>query len=172
MKEAEGVEEPNPEVISPKQPSRPKSTINLGNILKGQPKEEIKKEEKNGTVPVQNKPVSEIQLREAWSEFAEQRKNQMAEYHLLKQEFSFQNNIISLYLTNPIEEPLLQSIKSDLLAYLREKLSNSSLQVERIMQEHQTRKIAYTNKEKFEHLAEKNPALYELKEKLGLDPDF
>jgi hypothetical protein len=111
-------------------------------------------------------------LREAWNEFAEQRKNQMAEYHLLKQEFSFKNNVISLYLTNPIEEPLLQSIKSDLLAYLREKLSNSSLQVERVMQEHQTRKIAYTNKEKFEHLAEKNPALYELKEKLGLDPDF
>jgi DNA polymerase-3 subunit gamma/tau len=111
-------------------------------------------------------------LREAWNEFAEQRKNQMAEYHLLKQEFSFQNNLISLFLTNPIEEPLLQSVRSDLMTYLREKLENSSLQLEGVMQEHQTRRIAYTNKEKFEHLAEKNPALYELKEKLGLDPDF
>ena len=36
----------------------------------------------------------------------------------------------------------------------------------------QSKKIAYTNKEKFEHLAEKNPLLKELKEKLGLDPDF
>ncbi|MBL7870610.1 MAG: hypothetical protein JNM78_03290 [Cyclobacteriaceae bacterium] len=163
--------ESKPELISSKQPSRPKSTINLGNILKGQPKEEIKKEEKNITTS-QNKPVSENQLREAWNEFAEQRKNQMAEYHLLKQEFSFKNNVISLYLTNSIEEPLLQSVRSDLLAYLREKLSNSGLQIEGVMQEHQTRKIAYTNKEKFEYLAEKNPALYELKEKLGLDPDF
>lgn len=96
----------------------------------------------------------------------------MAEYHLLKQEFSFQNNVISLFLTNPIEEPLLQSIKSDLLAFLRNRIGNNALQLEGVMQEHQTRKIAYTNKEKFEHLAEKNPALYELKEKLGLDPDF
>jgi len=40
------------------------------------------------------------------------------------------------------------------------------------MQEFETKKIAYTNKEKFDHLAEKNPALRELKERLGLDADF
>jgi DNA polymerase-3 subunit gamma/tau len=97
----------------------------------------------------------------------------MAEYHLLNQPFTFRNNIITLSLTNPIEEPILTSIKQELLTYLREKLSNSSLQVEGQMQEQQLgKKIAYTNKEKFDHLAEKNPLLKELKEKLGLDPDF
>jgi len=35
-----------------------------------------------------------------------------------------------------------------------------------------TKKVIYTNREKFEHLAEKNPNLLELKERLGLDPDF
>lgn len=117
-------------------------------------------------------PVSEEKLRQVWSEFAEQRKNQMAEYHLLKQEFSFENNIVSLLLTNPIEEPLLASIKPGLLTYLREKLNNNALQVQGILQEVQTRRIVYTNKEKFEHLAEKNPHLKVLKERLGLDPDF
>jgi hypothetical protein len=32
--------------------------------------------------------------------------------------------------------------------------------------------MAYTNKEKFEAMAEKNPVLLQLKEKFGLDPDF
>jgi len=111
-------------------------------------------------------------LRRVWNEFTEQRKNQVAEYHLLKQHFIFHNNVITLPLTNPVEEPILLSLKSDLLSYLREKLGNSLLQVESIIQTHQAKKIAYTNKEKFDYLAEKNPALFELKEKMGLDPDF
>jgi len=147
--------------------------MNLGSILKGQPKEETKKEEKNGTLPKTDAPVNENQLRQIWSAYAEMKKDQMAEYHLLKQPFKVENNLITLSLTNPIEEPILTSIKQDLITYLREKLSNNSLQVEGHMQEQQQgKKIAYTNKEKFEHLAEKNPLLKQLKEKLGLDPDF
>jgi len=111
-------------------------------------------------------------LRKVWKEFTEKRKNQLGEYHLLKQDYTFQNNVISLYITNQVEEPILLSIKSELLSYLRENLSNSLLQVEGIIQTHQKKKIAYTNKEKFDYLAEKNPALIELKEKMGLDPDF
>lgn len=96
----------------------------------------------------------------------------MAEYHLLQREFSFSNNVITLLLANPVEEPLLLSLKADLLTYLREKLNNSSIQLESVLQEIQTKRMVYTNKEKFEHLAEKNPHLKELKERLGLDPDF
>ena len=40
------------------------------------------------------------------------------------------------------------------------------------MKEADTKKIAYTNKEKFDLLAEKNPMLKEMKERLGLDTDF
>ncbi|MDZ7650401.1 MAG: hypothetical protein U5K54_26475 [Cytophagales bacterium] len=77
----------------------------------------------------------------------------MAEYHLLTQPFTFKNNIISLALTNAIEEPILVSIKLELLTYLREMLSNNGLQLEGIMAEQDnSKRIAYTNKEKFEHL--------------------
>ncbi len=96
----------------------------------------------------------------------------MAEYHLLKQTFSFSNNTVTLALTNPIEEPVLLSIKTELLTYLREKLANNAIQVDATMQEHQVKKFAYTNKEKFEVLVEKNPLLKKLQEKMGLDPDF
>jgi DNA polymerase-3 subunit gamma/tau len=96
----------------------------------------------------------------------------VAEYHLLNQAYTLNNNIITLQLTNPIEEPLLQGLKSDLVAFLREKTNNSTLQVEGAMQQNNTKRKAYTNKEKFEYLVEKNPLLKELQEKLGLDPDY
>ncbi len=79
---------------------------------------------------------------------------------------------ITIPLTNPVEEPLLQNIRTQLTAYLRDKLNNNSISVIGLMQEFETKKVAYTNKEKFDHLAEKNPSLRELKERLGLDTDF
>ncbi len=121
---------------------------------------------------VTNTPVILNELRHVLQEFAELRKNQQAEYHLLTRNFSFAENVVTLPLSNPIEEPLLQSIKMQLTAYLRDKLNNSSISVRGMLQETEARKVAYTNKEKFDHLAEKNPLLKELKERLGLDPDF
>lgn len=40
------------------------------------------------------------------------------------------------------------------------------------IREIQAQKIAYTNKEKFDKLAEQNPLLKELKQRLDLDTDF
>lgn len=81
-------------------------------------------------------------------------------------------NKITIPLENPVEEPLLQNIRTQLTAYLRDKLNNNSISVIGVMQEFETKKVAYTNKEKFDQLAEKNPSLRELKERLGLDTDF
>ncbi len=96
----------------------------------------------------------------------------MAEYHLLNRDFEFNSNLITIHLTNPIEEPLLLSIKTGLVEFLRLKLNNNSIQVTSVLQEFQSNKIAYTNKDKFDYLAEKNPILLQLKERFGLDPDF
>lgn len=107
-----------------------------------------------------------------WNEFAEQRKAQVGEYHLLKQEFEFSNNLITIHLSNHVEEPLLQGIRSELTMFLREKLKNNSLNITGHLREVTSKKIAYTNKEKFDHLAAKNPILNELKDRLGLDTDY
>lgn len=104
--------------------------------------------------------------------YAEMRKNQVAEYHLLTQPIHIREHVITLSLTNPIEEPLLVSIRLELMTFLREQLKNSSIQIESIMQEAGSVRKAYTNKEKFEYLAEKNPLLKDLQNKFGLDPDF
>jgi hypothetical protein len=153
--------------------ARPKTTLNLGNILRPSLKQEEKiAEGKNGAVTSNDQPVTEKQVKEAWTEYAAERKSQVAEYHLLNREITFRNSQITIPLTNPIEEPLLLSIKSNLVDYLRRKLSNNLIQVVSIIEERQSKKVAYTNKDKFEHLAEKNPLLNQLKEKFGLDTDF
>ncbi|MBX2942060.1 MAG: hypothetical protein KF860_06925 [Cyclobacteriaceae bacterium] len=111
-------------------------------------------------------------LKIAWDEFAEQRKTQVGEYHLLKQEFDFHDNQITIHLSNSVEEPLLQSIRNPLTEFLRERLGNRSLNITSQVREIQLQKFAYTSKEKFDKLTEKNPILKELKQRLDLDTDF
>lgn len=150
---------------------RPKSTLNLGSILK--PKEKLAVA---GITPLDEpqpvRPLTDEQLRKAWADYADSRKNQVAEFHLLSRQVDIKGSVVTVALANSVEEPLLQAILPGLLAHLRSRLSNSTIKVESILQKEETKKIAYTNKEKFDLLAEKNPLLKELKDRLWLDPDF
>lgn len=127
------------------------------------------------TVPTtveEDRPVVLDALKEAWNEFTGQRKSQVGEYHLLKQEFEYSNNLVTIHLSNEVEEPLLQSVKPQLTEFLRQRLGNSKINITSQVKAVQSQKIAYTNKEKFDKLAEKNPILNELKKRLDLDTDF
>lgn len=78
-----------------------------------------------------------------------------------------------VHLHNHFQETLIDTIKVDILSFLREKLNNNTIQlIGEIKAVADEKKMIYTNREKFEHLAEKNPALKELKERFGLDTDF
>lgn len=154
-----------------KEPVKTKTTINLGSILKPT----IKAEEKQAEVraAIIDKPFQPDDIRRVWKEYADLRKDQVAEYHLLNQQIDIQRNEVLIYMTNPIEEPLLASMKSDLVGYLREKLNNSTIHVKgelKIAEGKQ--RFAYTNKEKFEVLLDRNPLLRELKDRFSLDADF
>ncbi|HEY0743241.1 MAG TPA: hypothetical protein VGD40_17355, partial [Chryseosolibacter sp.] len=59
-----------------------------------------------------------------------------------------------------------------LAGFLREKLRNSNIQVTGVLTQSDDKKIIYTNRDKFDYLADKNPILKELKDRLGLDTDF
>jgi DNA polymerase-3 subunit gamma/tau len=128
------------------------------------------------TAPVTVRPEDKLFTREdllrAWSEFAETRKQHPADYQLLTHPFEQRGNEVIIHLHNPVEETILSTIKSDLTAYIREQLQNFSITVTGQVIEGETKKILYTNREKFEYLMEKNPILKEMKERLGLDTDF
>lgn len=112
-------------------------------------------------------------LQMVWDEFAEQRKMYVAEYQLLTQPFDRRGNEIVIHLHNPIQDTLLNTIKGDLLAFLRNKLQNRSITlVGEEPRESESKKILYTPKEKFDFLLEKYPELKELRDRLGLDTDY
>ncbi|HEX5168581.1 MAG TPA: hypothetical protein VFW11_05365 [Cyclobacteriaceae bacterium] len=114
----------------------------------------------------------EEDLSKAWNEFAESRKQYQADYQLLTQPYERRENEIIIPLHNPVQETILDTIKSDLTGYLREKLQNFSITVTGELIEGETKKMLYTNREKLDYLMEKNPILKEMKERLGLDTDF
>jgi hypothetical protein len=111
-------------------------------------------------------------LREAWNAFADQRKKFQAEYQLLSQPYKLEDNLIVVELLSPVHDSMLNNIKSELTAFLREQLKNNTIQVTGQLRSGEEKKIIYTNREKFDFLAEKNPMLRELKDRLGLDTDF
>jgi DNA polymerase-3 subunit gamma/tau len=111
-------------------------------------------------------------LQQVWNEFVEGRKMYQAEYYLLSQPIEINENKITVHLHNPIQETQLNTIKSDLLTYLREKLNNNTILLYGELKEVDDKKIAYTPREKFDKLVEQNPKLKDLKERLGLDTDF
>jgi len=112
------------------------------------------------------------ELRSAWEEFAEQRKKFQAEFQLLAQPYLLQDNRVILHLLSPVQDTMLNNIKSELTTHLRERLKNTTILVVGELTETDDKKMMYTSRDKFEFLLDKNPVLRELKERLGLDTDF
>ncbi len=122
-------------------------------------------------------PISLAALEGAWRVFSDAKKEagKAQELNVLNQPFHFnsENTTITITITNSIQLDILDELKSELLLYLKEKLNNSFIEIEGDLQKEKTdNNRLYTNKEKFEHLAEKNPVVKNLQKKLGLDPEF
>lgn len=105
-------------------------------------------------------------------EFAELRKSFQVEYRFLLQDYELRDKQIIIPLLHPVQETMLAAMKTELTAYLREKLKNNSILVVGELKVNDDKKIMYTASDKFKYLAEKNPILLELKERLGLDTDY
>jgi hypothetical protein len=113
------------------------------------------------------------QLQKAWNEFAEQRRKYQAEYQMLMEPYELRGNQIVVTLHSPVQETMLNGIRLELGTMLREKMKNNSIQLMgEFVKEGEQKKTIYTNRDKFEYLMEKNPALKELKDRFGLDADF
>jgi hypothetical protein len=167
---------PPPTEIKPASDSKPKATpktLKLSDLMKvdNNAKASDKTEEK---IVVLNEPFTPEQLQKVWNEFVETRRKYQAEYQMLSQPFELRNNtqiVVSLH--SPVHETMLNGIRLELGTLLREKLRNTSIQLMgEFVKEGDQKKAIYTNTDKFEYLMGKNPALRELKERFGLDPEF
>lgn len=122
--------------------------------------------------PVEAKELTPEGVQEAWNAYAETRRRNAAEYQLLSQPIDRKDTQIIVHLHNPVQETILNTLRSDLTAFLRARLQNRSVAVSGELREIEAGKLLYTNKEKFDHLVERYPILKELRERLGLDPDY
>lgn len=160
-----------PPATPPPSKSTPRTTVKLTDLLKVEPKKE-KASEATAVAQEEKSAFTSEQLHLAWQEFAEQRRKYQAEYQLLAQPYDLKDDKVILHLLSPVQETMLNNIRTELTAFLREKLKNSSILVVGELKESEDKKMMYTSRDKFEYLLEKNPALREMKERLGLDPDF
>ncbi len=125
--------------------------------------------------PLDDQPVNLETLQKYWKSFAKKKKEEgkSSEYQLLNQEIKFtEGRIIHIALTNAIQQNFLESIRTDLLQYLRQKLQNNQLTIDAKLLKAAQKEMIYTATEKFNHLAKDYPHLTLLKDELGLDTDF
>jgi DNA polymerase III subunit gamma/tau len=137
------------------------------------------KEVKSDTVqPSQpeDAPINRDALQKAWASYARKRKEagKLYEYTLLNQPVELLEDGITIELTinNPLDQDVLTDVRADLMSYLRTALQNQQLSLTTALRKEERKRKLYTAEEKFKHLAEKNPLLHELKDRLGLDTEF
>jgi DNA polymerase-3 subunit gamma/tau len=173
------VREPLP-VNAYKPSAKLKSTIRLDSIQTSP----LPSADKSGTTsnetesPVQvldNKPFSFETLQHQWQLFSKMKEEQgrQGEVVILDRPIELQDgHTICLKLDNNIQIQLLNGLRPELLHFLRESLQNQEVQLQAEVVVQENKRVIYTSQDKFRHLSEKNPALDELRNALGLDVDY
>ncbi len=115
------------------------------------------------------------ELQDIWHSFSKIRQQQndsATEQLVLNRELTLNGTVIHLTLDNTLQIGYLTDVKPDLMAYLRTELQNSQIQLEHKVTLQEVKKMIYSSQDKFNFLAEKNPALHELRKVLNLEVDY
>lgn len=100
-------------------------------------------------------------------------RNRMSEYVILNRKFSLEETTIHLEVDNEIQVDLLTiSLRTEILTFLRKELQNSTIHLEVVVSKEEAKTMIYTQADKFKFMADKNPALHDLRNVLGLDYDY
>jgi DNA polymerase III subunit gamma/tau len=106
------------------------------------------------------------QLQTAWIAFAARfEKSSAMNVTLTTRQPRAEGHKITYLIENAAQQVQLNEIMQDLLAFIRTELKNINTSVDFIINRSETERIPYTNKEKFEVMAKKNPAVLYLKQK-------
>lgn len=159
--------------------SKLKSTIKVPrdiNALANKSDEEVqKKDSAEDQEYFGNEPFTFEELKKHWQAFASQKEaeGKNFEHMVLQQEIYLKDTTtIVIKFTNPVKIDILDKFRADLITYLKTKLNNGKISLEIEMIEEEAKRKMYTNSDKFNYLAEKNPIVKQLRDRLGLDPDF
>ncbi len=122
-----------------------------------------------------DRPFTEDELREVWTKFREIRHEKvgsMSEKLMLDRPFTLEGTTIHLAVDNNLMAGIMVDLKPDLLWYLREQLQNRQIQVEHRVEAMEVKKLIYSAQDRYNFMADKNPALHDLRKALGLEVDY
>jgi len=78
-------------------------------------------------------------------------------------------NKLLLKIGNSVQEEEIRLVKPELVGFLRRELKNSGIEMNTVIERVETERTHYNDSEKLQILMQKNPELFELKQKFNLD---
>ncbi len=118
-----------------------------------------------------NEPYTPEQLKVQWQTFAATR-DSPTEILILNRGYEQHGDTLHIKLENQIQQNQIGEFRHELLEFLRKQLKNSRIQLQADVVVQEKKRMVYTNREKFDYLADKHPILNDLKNQLGLDTDL
>lgn len=166
---------------APEPASKKKKPANNGNlpgtisIKNNKPAEEEEKSEE--AEDITNKAADDFnqeQLDHIWLSVAEKYKGDKNLYIAFTKHkpIKAKGNLIEFTVDNKIQKKELEDRFMEFIPIIKENLNNYHLQIEIQVTKIESNHKPYTPQEKFNKMAEKNPALKKLKDQLGLEIDF
>ena len=121
-------------------------------------------------------PIAPELLQSVWQQLAEERRAQdkMSEFMVLNRAVTADaGHVITLTVDNPVQVVQFNDFRAEFTVELRRRTGHPGLTVQtEVAEAAPTGRKLYTSNDKFAYLAEKYPALQEMKQRLGLDADF
>ena len=126
---------------------------------------------------ISNKPADDFsleKLEKVWAEMTDGLKSDKNLYFTLKRNKpeKLEKNQLKFVVDNKIQKKEIEDRKLDIMPVIKEKLNNYHVLLDFVVAEKKEKTKAYLPQEKFKKMAEKNPALKTMKDKLNLEIDF
>ncbi len=143
------------------------------------PDDDLPEEQKEDTkASVESQDITGEQLTACWNTYAEillkkGRDNLYSLMTMVSPELSAPD-VFEVSVVNDVQKDKLSDEKLSLLEYIKKELKVPSLQMKISVQKKQAgqKNFPYTDKEKFNRMAEKNPILNKLKQQFDLEIEF
>jgi DNA polymerase-3 subunit gamma/tau len=120
-----------------------------------------------------NRPFTADQLRDAWVGLAATHKGELRLKELIETYIPrlIDEQTAEIQMPNPWQMDQMRKAMPELARQLREALHNNNLHVQLVQAEYSQEQMAFTAEEKYAVMAEQNPVIAQLKEKLDLQID-
>ncbi len=117
-----------------------------------------------------SEPFTYEQFASKWAEFLDQltdRPNLRST--LVNIPELIEGNKVLLKIENSVQEEEIRLVRLELISWLRRELRNSKIELITRIEKTETERVFYSDSEKLQMMMQKNPELYELKQKFNLD---